>query len=352
LVVLLAFAYAVPTNCNSGGAGNGLLSLDDVDTVLEADSQMMANNRIGAASVAGGLFGIPGGLRKTIYGYPLPKCYDKSVCSIDCSTIVPGCKKKEEFMALTPSSDAEDQKVYTSVCVERVYENPNYSKFFLAGLLPAIREVYPGFKTGLLPAFTHYQEFLDKVTENKVIIGSGKMDAIVALIQLAKLYRGFVKVCQTNSDWAGKLDKKIETFLNQPIAGEAKTNADVRAKAKECEGKYLESVKPVQGRGFVGIILNIMRTLGKNQYLKAKQVLKNAFITQVKHSSPPSCQCRGFDQHFEYTTHWNKHIAGKTLKILWFRFTFPKLSTDHYLGNIYPPRKTAVVNHCKNVCRK
>jgi hypothetical protein len=341
-----------PVNCGGGASGNGLLSLEDVDSVLEADSQMMAINRVGAGSTAAGIFGIPSGLRKTIYGYPLPKCYDKSVCSIDCSTIVPGCKKKEEFMALTPTSDAEDQRVYTSVCVERIYENPNYSKFFLTGLLPAIKEVYPGFKSSLIPAFTHYQEFTDKIKESQVIIGSGKVDAIVALIQLAKLYRGFVKVCQTNAGWAEKLDKKIEQFLNEPISGEAKSNVEVRAKCKESEAKYLATVAHVSGGGIFGIIKNIARTINRNQYLKAKQVLKNAFITQVKHSSPPTCECRGFDQHYSYTTNWNKNIAGKTINFFFFKLVMPRLSTDHYLNNIYPPRKTAVQNHCKNVCRK
>jgi len=313
---------------------------------------MMAQNSIGIGSTAAGLFNIPAGLKKTIFGYPLPKCYDKSVCSIDCSVIVPGCKKKEEFMSLAPTADAEDQHVYTSVCVERIYENPNYSKFFLTGLLPAIREVYPGFKTSLIPAFSHYQEFADKVKENANIIGSGKVDAIMALIQLAKLYRGFVKVCQTNSNWATKLDAKIEQFLNQPISGEAASNADVRAKAKECDGKYMKTVAPVQGGGIIGMINNIVRGFNKNQYLKAKQVLKNAFITQVKNSSPPTCECRGFDQHFTYITNWNKNIAGKVFNFIFFKITMPKLSTDHYLKNIYPPRKTALLNHCKNVCRQ
>jgi len=348
LLGLVALIISSPSSCSGGASRNGVLSADDLDNVMieEASTETFFTSLKLAILPK---FKFVGGLTKTFFGKKLTPCYDKNVCQLDCTTVVPGCKKNSEYFEFYPTTDAEDINVYTSVCITRVYENPTQSAFFTGGLVPAILKVYPG--ANVTGPFQHYQEFEDLLMRDNNLNNSPIKDAVTAILNYAKLYRAFVKVCQVNSDWANQLDTKITAFLTTPQSGELSVITAIRSTALAAEARYLAANVRLGGAGIWVSLANWMRALKLLQYNGGKANLRASFRDRVVNSSPPVCQCAGFDTHYNYAVWWNSVLGGRTINFFFFRITFPTMSTPNYLNSLYPPRKQAVQNYCRRVCQ-
>lgn len=343
LAVFVTFAFSNGANCQGQASGNGLLSLEDIDGAITESAQTEFLS--GFAKLRTDAFAklINPNLQKTFFGKKIeaPFCQDKLVCEVDCRDFFPNCKNYKQYMETKTTDDAEDKNVYSKVCVQRWYEDPKESHFFNNVLIPTLKRWNQDF--AYTTDFTTFQQFEDQVT--KSFSGKPGFNALLAIINYAKLYRSFQKLCQMNADWASKIDAKITSFENGPIPNEPSGIDEIRQKAKSFENSFNQEVAPVGG-GFFSIFINMARGLQRTKYSGVRQSMREAYKFAIIHGDAPICKCRGFKRHHEYTLWFNSVLGGKKF---WF-FTFPMMSTPNYLNNIYPPREVATRNFCASKC--
>lgn len=274
---VLVYSFQNSVNCQGGSSGNGLLTLNDIDgTILQmvaARRQVLKPHLFLSRLSFSKLFTF--GLKKTFFGKKIeaPHCQDKLVCQVDCRDFFPNCKNYKQYMETIPTSDAEDQNVYSQVCVQRWYEDPNQSDYFQNVVLPTLKSWNKDFGVS---GFKTYQQFEDEV--NKAFLGKPGYNALMTFINYSKLYRSFQKLCQMNPDWAQQIDSKIIQFESNPIPNEPVGINDIRQKAKDFEAKFNAEVAPVANSGgffgFISTITDNIKTAQKNKFLQIRDSMR------------------------------------------------------------------------------
>jgi len=309
----------------------------------------------------------------TLFGRMIlyPQCADRNVCQLSCSDFYPRCSKVT-WMEFYPTSDVEDQNVYSSVCVQRWYENPNQSPFFRNGIMGALLKYNSSFTVG--NDFTTFQAF-ETLAETE-LKSQNFYNPTMALINWAKLYRSFKKVCQMNAQWATQLDAKLDALEAGPAPGEVSSINDIRVKAKGYETAFFAQTETVtcgppptitmMGRKIAlpdfCVIFNIWKTSARSKYAQVKEGIRQELKNEIQNDDAPLCECSGFDKHYAFANSFNTRfcVDGGTVLMPSIHigfFTLPEIklpkmcfSTPNYLNNLYPPRKEASRQACHKLC--
>ena len=219
------------------------------------------------------------------------KCKEKNICVVDCSEIVPECKKLAYFSDFTEKAQGtadEVFKAYMDACIHKKFDDPKtpnpIKSYLMVKMGLFVNFGLFGFKIGR-PTQLTYAQVLEKIekSNDSILKYLGKMSELMFI---------FRKMCTEDSDWKDKVEEKVTKLFDDDVSdiqGQFKGNP----KLKEHFVSQIQQLKALRTQ----MVLSNIFSDGKlyQKFTNAKTSFQNFFIGLIKAGKLGHvCQCANF----------------------------------------------------------